>query len=629
MPAPPPPPSSPKPRRPRLSRRWIIALCVLGAVLIGAAIGAFILVNVLRGGADSPEQAVTKSLDAVAKKDLVGVFTMVSPHERDAVVRVQDALVKKAKDVKLAEAARTVSTKGDDQSGTELTFDGIDVTFSGIQPTVNQLSEDVAVVRLSSGQIQLNADPSKTKGALRSLFDSSPDAKATEQKWDIRDLGPAHSGLAILATKADGRWYVNLTMSALEAINNYQGSARGGLPTSTSPGSDSPAAAAKALAQAVQTQSAGTVAPYLVKDEANALYLYGHLWKKLTSSSTAFSLGTIDFTDGPHEGNRAQAYVNQITVNTRSSDRFTVSEKCIGDKSSSGAGICLTGSAYKGGGYGTGGIDWISTLLSKDGKFAVTAVEDAGKWKVSVLDTLADHVIGAANSLTREQALALTGLARSEDPKGALTLGKASDLEFNSAGYAVTALKIEKPVRLQVNKQSTVGTVVMYGADGKSDVARVPSYEGTAKAVPAGDYKVVVWAGSDFGAALERDGNSARVSAPVTLSEYVEPATINGNRSSSNISVTSKDRTFSLNVPATAGASLRLSVTSESSSSQGLVATVDGKSYSAGGKEPKTINIPVGSGSHTLTLRTPPESSSSNSRFSYPYVYAELSIENK
>jgi hypothetical protein len=614
----------------RLSRRLIILLSVVAVLVIAGGAAAMIVTNILRGGADTPEQAVTKSIDAISKKDLVGLFTMVSPHERDAIVRVQDSFVNKAKDLNLAEAAKSVAPKDSGQGSSELAFDGVDVTFSGVQPTVSQISEDVAVVRISSGEIKLHVDPGQTKGALRSIFDNV-ETQVWDHTVDISDLGPSRSGLSVLATKKDGRWYVNLAMSALEAVNNYQGLARGAIPASLPDGSDNPQTAAKAAVQSAQSQNATQVAPFLIKEEAEVLYLYGHLWNKLNTNGSSFSFGSVDFTEGPHEANRAQAYVNQINVISGNRDRFTLTDKCINNSSSSQSGNCLNGSAYQSTGYGTGGINWVSVLLSHEGKFALTTVNENGKWKVSLLDTVADHLVSAVKSLTREQGLAITTLARSDSASGSMALGESKNLDFNNAGYAVTTLKLDKPLKLRLDKQSTLGSVSLYSADGKEEVGRVWSSTSVGSAgqtYEAGEYKVVAWAGSDFREAFEKDGNSARISAPLSISEYVEPASFNGYDTSlsSTYITSSRDKSITVKVPSAAAGALLVKVTSASPGAR-IVATVDGQSYQVDGSEGKVTGIPVAVGDHKLTLRA--ESPSSRSQFSSSYAYVDLSFENQ
>ncbi|MFF1881303.1 zinc-ribbon domain-containing protein [Pseudarthrobacter sp. NPDC058196] len=632
---PPAPPASVAPKAPRvrksfkLSRRVIILLSVVGALVVAGIVGAVVIANILKGGADSPEQAVTKSIEAMTNKDLVGLFTMVSPHERDAVVRVQDAIVKKAKAENIAENAKSVAPEDSGQGGSNLVFDGVDVTFSGVSPTVSQVSDDVAVVHLSSGEIKLHIDPAQTKGALRSLYDNTQNTSVTDQTWQISDLGPSRSGLSVLASKKDGRWYINLAGSVLEAVNAYQGTPRGTIPASAQGGSENPQTAAKSAVQASQSQVPSQIAPYLVSDEANLFYLYGQLWAKATSgSSFKFSFGNVDFSEGPHDGGRAQAYVNQISVVSGSSDRFTLTDKCFNNSTSSQSGTCLNGTAYQSG-YGTGQINWASALLSNDGKFALTTVNEDGKWKVSLLDSLADHLVSAVNSLTHEQVLAVTGLARAESASGALTLGQSKDLSFNNAGYAVAALHVDKAMKLQLNKQSTLASAHLYSADGKKDFGQIYSGGYNTNQFDVGDYKVVAWAGSAFQEAARNDGKSAGVTASATVLEYVEPATINGNNSLTSTyvsSYSSSSQTYSLRVPSDKAGALMVKPSSGTSSGIKIVATVDGTPYEVNSSTGNATSIPVGVGTHTMTLSV---RSTSSSSFSYGSAYLDISFANQ
>ncbi|MBD1541882.1 hypothetical protein G9E11_06385 [Arthrobacter sp. IA7] len=559
-------------------------------------------------------------MDAITKKDLVGLFTMVSPHERDALVRVQDAITKKAADLNIADAAKKVAPASSDQAGSELSFDGVDISITGAEPSVSQVSENVAVVHISSGQVKLHVEPSETRGALRSIYDNVNDPQPTDQTWDINEMGPSGSGLTVMASKTDGRWYVNLSMSVLEAINSYEGSPRGTIPASFPAGSDTPQAAAKAALQATERQSPTELAPFLAKDEAAAMYLYGHLWNRVNTSGWSFSFGNIDFTEGPHEGNRAQAYVNQINVNA-GGDHFTMTDKCLRDNSSSADNNCLNGSAYQSDGYSSGTINWMSAALSHEGKFALTTVSEDGKWKLSVLDTVADHLASAANSFTREQAFALMQLARADDPAGTLTLNKSQELAYNNAGYAVTTLKVDKPVKLQLNQDSTIGRLALYSPDGKTDRGTVTSYQGTNSIIPAGEYKAVAWAGSNFQEAFSKDGNSAKVSSALTVTEYIDPATIDGSETSTGRSISSFGSSFQIEVPNDAAGALLVKVNSADSDSK-IIATIGGKSYNVDTAEGSTTGIPVGKGSYTLTLST------ENSSF-YSSTNVDLSFEKQ
>ena len=613
--------------RRRLSKRMIILLSVLGLLVIGGGAAALIVFNILRGGADTPEQAVTKSIDSIQKKDLVGLFTMVAPHERDALVRVQNALVQKAKDVNIAQAAQKVSTKDSGQGGGDLSFDGMDISITGVQPSVSQVSDDVAVIHMSSGQIHFHLDPAQTKGALRSIFDAVQNPQVVDQTVNISDLGSDHSGLSVVANKTDGRWYLNLSMSVLEAVNNSQGTSRGSVPATMPAGLDTPQAAARSAVTATQTLKPSDLAPYLQKDEAEALYLYGNLWNKIYNGSWSFSFGNVDFTEGPHDGNKAQAYVSQVNINPSSGDRVTLTDKCLTGAGMDSSNGCLNGSAYSSY-YSSGSVNWLSALGSRDGKFALTTVNEDGKWKVSILDTAADHLVDAINGLTREQALALTTLARSEDPSGVMTLGQSANIDFNNAGYAVKTLHLDKSTALQLNKNANVGSYVLFSADGKKtiDGGNVSSYISSSlpTSVPPGDYKAVIWAGSDFNSARAKDGNNAHVSTSLTLSQAVQPSTIDGSRTESVTVSAYSDKTVYLNVASKDAGPLQIAVTSYGTGST-LIATVDGKSYQVDG----TQGIPVDVGNHTLTLRQQ-ESSGSSSYSSYASsVNADLSFQNQ
>jgi hypothetical protein len=421
---------------------------------------------------------------------------------------------------------------------------------------------------------------------------------------------------------------LNVAGSVLEAVNSYQGTPRGVIPPPSQGGSDKPQAAAKSAVQAAQSQDASQVAPFLVKDEANIFYLYGHLWNEVnTSSSSRFSFGNVDFTEGPHEGGRAQAYVSQINVVTGSSDKFTLTDRCINNSSSSQDGNCLNGSAYLANGYGYGEINWMSALLSHDGKFALTTVNEDGKWKVSLLDTVADHLVSAVESLTHEQTLAVSSLARSEAASGSVTLAEAKELGFNNAGYSVATLKLDKATKLQLDKDSTLGTVALFTADGKQDKGRVYSGDYNSTTFEPGEYKMVAWAGSEFRDAFQKDGKADGMSARVNIIEFVDPATVDGSKTASYTKFTTSSRSMSLNVPTDQAGALLVKVQTVSNPDAKIVATVDGKPYAVDATEGKVTGIPVPQGSRTLTLDI--ESASSSRSYYSAYAYVDLSFEKQ
>jgi hypothetical protein len=508
------------------------------AVLLMAIIitGALVARNLMRGGADSPEQAASKMMESVSNKDLVGMFTMVTPRERDAVLRTKDALLKKYGDLKVADAAIVASGKSGaarkaSAASSELSFDGIDVTITGVQPRVTPISEDLAAVNLDSGEFRLSIDPAKTKGIVRAQLDALGATKNYQLSTFLADLGKNRSGLTLIAKKTDGRWYISPLLSGLDIANNYFNGTRGAIRTVAAKGSDSAQAAASAAVSALPTflhDGPKALAPYLESDEATAIDLYGDTllpWlNSLSSSGSSLAVGSATFTAGPQAGDLAVAFVDRISFSRDGNSKTTLTATCLSQEGSSTK-ECFNGSAYNGG-YSHdsfGGLIGNPLIWGADrGKFALTTVKEDGGWKVSLLDTAADHVVSWVNSLTREQVLTYLGLERGDKTAGTLTVGKKGTVAFNSAGYAVLKLHVSQSLRLELTGASSA---TILSLDGKS-VTNLYSGDGGGAGgdeVKAGDYTVVLHPGQEWEDAFAKQGNKVTFSAPVLIQQSVSP----------------------------------------------------------------------------------------------------------
>jgi hypothetical protein len=516
--------------------RKVLVLAGSAMVLVAlVVVGGLVARNMLRGGADSPEQAASKMIESISNKDLVGMFTMVTPRERDAVLRTKDALVNKYADLKIADAAKIAS--GMDSSGSgkdsaassELSFDGIDVTITGVQPRITPISADLAAVNLDSGEFRVSIDPTKTKGIVRAQLDALGATKNYQQSTFLADLGKNRSGLTLIAKKTDGRWYISPMLSGLDIANNYFNGTRGAIRTVAAKGSDSAQAAASAAVSALPTflhDGPKALAPYLESDEATAIDLYGDAllpWlSSVTMNESGFAMGSTSFTAGPQDGDRAVAFVDRISFSDDSNGKTTITANCVSLNGRSEKN-CFNGSSYDGSsGRSTGFIGNPFLWAADRGKFALTTVTEDGGSKVSLLDTAADHLISWANSLTREQALRLLGLERGDKATATLTVGKQSTVAYNSAGYAVLKFHLPQSQRLELT-QASDGEI--FGPDGKS-VTTLYSGDGNGDGgneVKAGDYTLVLKAGQNWQEAFAKKANKVAYSAPVLIQKYVSP----------------------------------------------------------------------------------------------------------
>ncbi|WAP51412.1 hypothetical protein OL239_16550 [Arthrobacter sp. ATA002] len=599
------------------SRKVIISVSVLLALAV-AGIGAYFYIqNMIRGGAGSAESAADKLIEAVEDKDLTGFFTMLPPQERDALQRVQEAAEEQAEEHGILDAAAKVSD-GDagsgDEDGMDLSLDGIDISLGGAEPVVTEIDEHLAMIKFSSGELRVQIDPAQTTGAIRSAFEAGGDMDPIDESTPFASLGINNSGLTLMATETQGRWYISPLYSGLEFAQQFTGSSRGNVPGQPAPGSDSAADAARnavaVLPQMVSNGSVMPLAPYLSGYEGNALYYYGGLIDSVLggSGSDEFYLGEVAFRDGGKDGNRTKAVVENITVETEYGDRFNLTSNCImedGDEQ-----MCANGSGY---GLRYGGSpepDGLS-LLNSSTEWSLTTVKEDGKHKVSILDSAADWAAGWVRSLTREQALALMDLARSEDPSGDMAVGEESDVAFNSAGYAVKTLTVEEKQRVEF--QGNYGKVHVYPA---GSGARLATLGGNAdpKELEPGDYKLVIFAGNDWSDKFAGDGSGVQYSEPVTARKYISPPRIDGSDYAYSDSIYTESNRYSTNevqleVPEGNDVELVVTITdlytSSSSTSGSLILTLDGNRYQVpvnGGDAEQVIPYPADSEAETLGL---------------------------
>lgn len=600
----------------RPSRKVIISAGVLLALAV-AGIGAYFYIqNMIRGGAGSAESAAEKLIEAVEDKDLAGIFTMVPPQERDALQRVQEAAEEQADDHGIMEAFEKVSDgeSASGENGMDLSLDGIDISLGGAEPVVTEIDEHLAMINFSSGELRVQIDPAQTKGAVRAAFEAGGDMDAVDESTPFASMGVNGTGLTLMATESEGRWYVSPLYSGLEFAQQFAGTSRGYVPGEPAPGSDNPGEAARnavsVLPQMVSGGSVMPLAPYLSSYEGNALYYYGGLVDGIFGGygSDEFYLGEVAFSDGDKDGNRTKAVLDKVTVESEYGDRFSLTSNCVMEDGEEQ--MCANGSGY---GLRYGGSpepDGLS-LLNSSTEWSLTTVKEDGKYKVSLLDSAADWAAGWVQSLTREQALALMDLARSEDSSGELAVGEESDVVFNSAGFAVKTVKLQEKQRLEI--LGNYGRAHIYPAGSGALLATLGGNADPAELEP-GEYKLVIFAGNDWSEKFADEGSDVQYSEAVKVQKYVSPPRIEGSDYFYSDSIYTEYNGNSadeveLQVPEGNDVELVITITdlySSGSNSTGvLILTLDGNRYQVpvtGDETEQVIPYPADSETQTLGL---------------------------
>ena len=229
---PPPPPARASGKRRR--KKWVPIAAVLAAVLAVGG-GAFAVYTYLtQRGAASPDEVMSTVSQAIADKDIISMFKMVSPSEIDTVADSADAIRDGGSD------SRKGSSKAD--PGALLSKDAInnylealDVSSSEMTYSVDQKSDDLAIATISSWHLDVSVDQSLAD-TLRTRYQSAKGSSLTDDEeeffsnLDFSDL--SYDGdfaedfnedfnnegipLEIVMIKEDGRWYISPLLTSAQ-----------------------------------------------------------------------------------------------------------------------------------------------------------------------------------------------------------------------------------------------------------------------------------------------------------------------------------------------------------------------------------------------------------------------------
>ncbi|MDK1361313.1 zinc ribbon domain-containing protein [Arthrobacter sp. zg-Y1219] len=597
-------PDGPATPRKKTNRKAII-ISTIAVVLVVVGVGAFLFIqNMLRGGAGSPEKVAENLIESIETKDAIGLVTMVAPAERDTLQRLQEGLTEKVEEFGILEAADKV---GEDtgETDTEVNFDGITVTFENVEPEIEEVDDQLAVLKFTSGTVRVQVDPEQTTGAIRSGLEAADEMEPIDETTDLADVGSEDKPLLMAAVKDNGRWYLSPLYTGLEMVTQYTDTARGTLPEGTD-GSGSPAEAAQSLIGAVpgilQSGKFTDLGNYLSSYEGNAVHYYGGALNEQMDGgiNVDIEMTANSFQDAEEDGDRGLATVENLEVDVEG-DTMRLTSDCIELEGSDE--VCRGKSGYVMHGEADG-----ESVMRALPPLSLSSLKEDGKWKVSLMDTSTDWVLQWLDTITREQALAMLDLARSEDAAGTMVLGEEADVKFNSAGYAVMSLEMDEATQLDSTDEYSSFTV--YSADGKEEITSSGDYQ--PEETPAGEYKVVVFAGDEWADEFAGQGNDVEYSSTMTFDGVVEPPTINGlpGEDYGYLSVDGypgSSEELSLEVPK--GNNVDLVITAMGSYAEWdkpgtLVLTLDGKDYTVPvGNDEEELVIPYPDGAEELVLK--------------------------
>lgn len=242
-------------RRPmRLAAVGIASVAVLGAGIFG------ITTMNDTGGNASPEEAVEQFFDAVDDEDVIGLLESVDPAERTSLRRAVEGA--------LEQTDRGAITDGLDLDGVQ----GVDLQVREVAHETQRFTDGIAGVDLTAGVIDadFSIDDFAFGRTVRNLLD--PDAE---------DPGAASmdlDGVRVMTVQRDGSWYVSALYTGAEAIRRADDpdSAVPAFGTATTAvGADSPEAAVRDLANAIDRLDVEAMIGLTSPTRAQVLHDYG------------------------------------------------------------------------------------------------------------------------------------------------------------------------------------------------------------------------------------------------------------------------------------------------------------------------------------------------------------------
>ncbi len=277
-PLPPPPPpafgapageaSSPQPGagRAHMKPGVLAAVVVVVALVLGG--GAFAALRTFGGGGYASPDAAASALDkAIAEKNVLGLAGLIAPSE----LSVSDA-ARAAYD----DDAPSTGFDPDKMVGPDELKEynaAITVASSKMTYTVVEEHDDLAVINISSWNLDARIDPGLASTLEQNYQQAKGEALTDEERafFENLDLSDASFDgdvvdemdgvpLRLVTVREDGRWYISLSMSMMEAL--YQEATRNGDDSDLSqpdyaadfgsaPGADSPEEAVESFGEGV------------------------------------------------------------------------------------------------------------------------------------------------------------------------------------------------------------------------------------------------------------------------------------------------------------------------------------------------------------------------------------------
>lgn len=288
-------------------------LIAFGALVIVALVAGIGLVLLNRGGSDSaaaatPEQAIESFFDALGDENLDAMADMLLPSERKSYI---DPLYETIDELKRLDIL--------DDSFSTAKIAGLDFTVTELNITTEAVSDDIVNVT-AAGVIQAEANPLALPigpnllkvVSLEELQAELPSSNEPQPFDDFR----------VTAVRENGRWYLSLTYSILEAMRS-----EGGWPAPNAADAIVPTGAntpEEAVTEAINTALALDFSGVLARinpDEAAALHLYAPIFLSDIENEVFTMREEVDF----------ELAVSELSLDTKTSgDTSVVTMNSIG-----------------------------------------------------------------------------------------------------------------------------------------------------------------------------------------------------------------------------------------------------------------------------------------------------------
>jgi hypothetical protein len=460
------------------------------AGVVAAAFVGFSLIRSVSGsgaGASSPEAAVQQLVAAVDREDPLGAVDIIVPDEVGALRAVAERLQRRAGDAGFTGGGKA--------------FAGVELAIGNPAFQVEELSDDVAKVVVTSGTLSVALDPTKAAARVRPLLERVSErvdlderiAVGYDDDGDERFIDPF-----VVTVKRDGRWFVSWTHTVAQYLVEVFDlpSARFGdvqVPQASEAARKDPKAAFVELLEAGGSLDVDTALGLVTRKGLEGLWAHLDAVEDLAGEAEKYVQIDVDVDPLEAEeqdlgGGRRKLIIRRLsgkvdvtgTEGERYDVEFDLSGRCLRLRGDVDDRECVP--------------DEFSELTGLDQAFVVMVKED-GVWRLDPMATVVEYAGILVDTVSEETVLAALGVPQLGKPVGALTADREVSGTLNPAGFAVHTFTAERgrEYSVAVDDDSDL-YVTVFGPDGKEAAGLETSYCSVCivSAERAGEYRVVV-----------------------------------------------------------------------------------------------------------------------------------------